>query len=115
VNKSITKIKLTHTCSRVEKLSRIRAYFFAADCFLSMTEELCLESTLTKLGFLEMDCDRTGGGGGGAVEEGGSRDGYNIGGGGNEEDICDGKLGGKPLVVTLVKILPPLPLSWLEL
>lgn len=55
-----------------------------------------------------MDRDRTGGGG--AVEEGGSRDGYNIGGG-KDEDICDGKLGGKPLVVTLVKILPPLPLS----
>jgi len=73
-----------------------------------MIEELCLESTLPKLGFLEMDFDRTGGGGGG---EGGSRDGYNIGGG-NEEDICDGILGGEPLVVTLVKILPPLPLSW---
>jgi len=77
-----------------------------------MTEELCLESTLTKLGFLEMDCDRCGGSGGGG--EGGWRDGYKIGGG-NDEDICDGILDGKALVVTLVKILPPLPLSWVEL
>lgn len=87
------------TCSRVEKLSRIKAYFLAADWLLFMTEELCLAKTLAKLGFLDMDCGSAGGGGGGGG--GGSRVGYNSGGG-CEWGNCVGKWGGKPLVVTAV-------------